>query len=182
VNGSQPAQPPHRARKWWLTAVIAVGMIAIGLLFQPDIDPPPPPAPPTAAAPRVPPPEMESPPVEIVNHPVITAADRLLATDSAAEDLEIFALILADYRKALGGNPIGENEEIAACLLGENPKGLRFLPVGHPAIDSAGRLCDRWGTPLFFHALSSQLLTIRSAGPDCQHGTSDDCSSQSGAE
>ena len=157
-------------------------MIAIGLLFQPDIDPPPPPAPPTAAAPRVPPPEIEPPPVEIVDHPVITAADRLLATDSAAEDLEIFALILADYRKALGGNPVGENEEIAACLLGENPKGLRFLPVGHPAIDSAGRLCDRWGTPLFFHALSSQLLTIRSAGPDREHGTSDDCSSQSGAE
>jgi hypothetical protein len=121
--------------------------------------------------------------VELVDHPVLAAAEGLLATEgSAGEDFEILALILADYRKALGGNPVGENEEIAAALLGENPKGLRFIPAGHRALDGAGRLCDRWGTPFFFHALSSRRLAIHSAGPDRQHGTPDDLASPVGAE
>ena len=122
-------------------------------------------------------------PVERVDHPVIAAAVGLLADDgSAADDLEILTLILGDYRKALGANPVGENEEIAAALLGDNPKGLRFLPQGHRALDTAGRLCDRWGTPLFFHALSARHLAIRSAGPDRHHGTADDLASSAGAE
>ena len=113
--------------------------------------------------------------VEVVDHPVIAAADGLLAADgTAAGDLEILVLIFTDFRKAFARNPVGENEEIAAALLGRNPKGLRFLRPGHRALDAEGRLCDRFGTPLFFHAISSQRMEIRSAGPDREHGTSDD--------
>lgn len=90
-------------------------------------------------------------------------------------------MVLTDYRRALGENPVGENEEITLCLLGGNAKHLRFLQVGHRAIDSSGRLCDRWGTPFFFHALSSRQMLIRSAGPDREHDTDDDLSGPEGA-
>lgn len=172
---STPSTPLATRRKGWLTISSAAIILGLGLFWHSNKQPEPPPAPPPLAASRVPPPPQATRiPVERVDHPVIAAADGLLKSGSAAEDLEILMLILADYQKALGGNPVGENEEITAALLGDNPKGLRFLPAGHRALDPDGRLCDRWGTPLFFHALASRRMAIRSAGPDRQPGTGDD--------
>ena len=37
-----------------------------------------------------------------------------------------------------------------------------------------GELCDRWGTPFFFHAESAARMEIRSAGPDRRLWTEDD--------
>ncbi len=72
------------------------------------------------------------------------------------------------------GHPFGENSEITAALLGENPYRLPLMPRDHPAINAAGELTDRWGTPFLFHALASDRMEIRSAGPDKKFGTADD--------
>jgi hypothetical protein len=35
-------------------------------------------------------------------------------------------------------------------------------------------MCDRWGTPYFFHQVSKTEMEIRSAGPDRRMWTGDD--------
>ena len=78
-------------------------------------------------------------------------------------DLRIVDQIFAAYRSALHmGNPIGEK------------LGFEFLPADNPAINSKGELCDRWGTPYFFHQMSGEKMEIRSAGPDRTLWTADD--------
>lgn len=72
------------------------------------------------------------------------------------------------------GHPFGENAEITAALIGDNPLRLPLIPRDHPAINAAGELTDRWGTPFRFHALASDRMEVRSAGPDKIFGTLDD--------
>jgi len=72
------------------------------------------------------------------------------------------------------GNPVGDNAAITAALTGKNPLKFQFIRRDHPAIDARGELCDRWGTPLFFHALSGTRMELRSAGPDRLMDTDDD--------
>jgi len=69
---------------------------------------------------------------------------------------------------------VGENAEITAVLAGRNRLQLALIPPSHPAINRAGELCDRWGTPFFFHALSGTQMEIRSAGPDRRLWSADD--------
>lgn len=97
------------------------------------------------------------------------------ATDAPA-DLRVVALLLDTFRSNFprDGNPTGANDEITAVLTGANPLGLVLLPPDHPAINAAGELCDRWGTPYFFHAESGTRMVIRSAGPDRRMHTADD--------
>ena len=91
------------------------------------------------------------------------------------DDIAIVAELLREYRRHLGGNPVGENDEITAALLGANPKHLACLPPGPAAwLDGSGRLLDRWGTPYFFHALTGSDMEIISAGPDRELFTTDD--------
>lgn len=101
--------------------------------------------------------------------------DKLLAPDgSVRSDIEIITELLALYRRALHGNPTGENEEITAALTGRNIKGIAMLPSKHRAISPQGELIDRWHTPYFFHAISGKHMEIRSAGPDRKFYTDDD--------
>jgi hypothetical protein len=72
------------------------------------------------------------------------------------------------------GNPVGDNAAITAALTGKNPLNFQFIRRDHPAINERGELCDRWGTPFFFHALSGTRMELRSAGPDRQMYTDDD--------
>lgn len=72
------------------------------------------------------------------------------------------------------GFPEGDNAEITAALTGRNTLRFQFIRSGHPAINARGELCDRWGTPFFFHALASDRMELRSAGPDRQMYTEDD--------
>ena len=72
------------------------------------------------------------------------------------------------------GHPFGENSEITAALTGDNALNLPLIPRSHPAINSLGELCDRWGTPFRFHALAGDRMELRSAGPDRKFGTADD--------
>lgn len=72
------------------------------------------------------------------------------------------------------GNPVGENAEITAALAGGNALRFAFISPRHSAINAAGELCDRWGTPFRFHQLSGTRMEIRSAGPDRKFGGVDD--------
>ena len=96
------------------------------------------------------------------------------ATDIHA-DLRLLHEIFVAYRGAVHGlNPIGDNVDITAVLTGRNSLGFAFIPKDHPAINADGELCDRWGTPFFFHQISGEEMGIRSAGPDRKLWTADD--------
>ncbi len=79
-----------------------------------------------------------------------------------------------DYRLRLGGNPVGNNEEITRAILGDNVKQVKFPVPEGSQINAKGELCDPWGTPYFFHALAKDRMEIRSAGADRQMWTPDD--------
>jgi hypothetical protein len=90
-------------------------------------------------------------------------------------DLRLVNEIFIAYRGATHTeDPVGENSEITAALKGRNKLGYAFIPSDNPAINTKGELCDRWGTPYFFHQLSGQKMEIRSAGPDHRLWTADD--------
>lgn len=91
-------------------------------------------------------------------------------------DLSAVAGILETFRTNFlkDGNPVGDNADITAALTGRNPLQLALLPPNHRAINQRGELCDRWGTPFFFHAESATRMEIRSAGPDRKMWSADD--------
>ena len=91
-------------------------------------------------------------------------------------DLRAVASVLDTFRLLAKGDalPLGSNEEISAALRGETRARLALLPRDHAIFDAGGRMVDRWGTPLFFHAQSAKEIEIRSAGPDREMGTADD--------
>jgi hypothetical protein len=95
-------------------------------------------------------------------------------SDRLRADIEDVQLVLRDFRTGLGENPVGNNAEITKALLGNNLKQLKLeVPVGSQ-LNADGELCDRFGTPYFFHQLSGTKMEIRSAGPDRQMWTADD--------
>ena len=74
-----------------------------------------------------------------------------------------------------GENPVGDNAEITAALMGKNPRHINFIqPDTGLQVNGNGELVDAWGTPFFFHQLSGQVMEIHSAGPDKKMWTSDD--------
>lgn len=119
-----------------------------------------------------------------IEAPAATAADATAALaaqlnapgGTLRHDLEVLNELFVNYQTNFPqtGNPVGENAEITAALTGANPAGFAFVPKNHPAINAAGELCDRWGTPFRFHQLSGRQMEIRSAGPDKKFGTADD--------
>jgi len=119
------------------------------------------------------PPAAAVPPPAEVSH----LADQLNApAGDIRADLRIVADLLDAFRSNFphDGNPVGENAEITAALAGKNKLRFAFIAPNHPAIDARGELCDRWGTPFFFHAESGTHMTVRSAGPDKKMWTDDD--------
>jgi hypothetical protein len=108
-----------------------------------------------------------------------TLADTLNSPATTVEaDLKVVTEILAAFRTNFprDGNPVGTNAEITAVLTGKNKLRLALIPPDHPAINQAGELCDRWGTPFFFHAESGTRMIVQSAGPDKKFHTADDIS------
>ena len=122
-------------------------------------------------------PDPKSNTIASISEPRSTLADTLNspATDIRA-DLRVVAEILDTFRSNFPqlGNPVGNNPEITAVLTGKNKLRLALIPPDHPAINRDGELCDRWGTPFFFHSESATKMEIRSAGPDKKMWTSDD--------
>ena len=124
----------------------------------------------TAAGPPLLP---ENPPVAFVSQ----IAAELNAPDGViARDLELLGRVFDDWRvnHPREGNPVGENAMITAVLVSPDDRGVVHLAPDHRAINAAGELCDRWGTPFRFHQLSGDKMEIRSAGPDRKFGTADD--------
>lgn len=106
-----------------------------------------------------------------------TLADGLNSpTTDIKADLRLVLGIIETFRSNFlqTGNPVGTNADITAALTGQNRLRLSLVPLDHPAINREGELCDRWGTPFFFHALSATRMEIRSAGPDGKMWNEDD--------
>jgi hypothetical protein len=101
-----------------------------------------------------------------LNAPGKTIMDDLKALDG------VFSVWQTNFLHT--GNPVGTNAEITAELTGHNGLHTAFISPKNPAINRAGELCDRWGTPFFFHQLSGTKMEILSAGPDRKRGTADD--------
>lgn len=92
-------------------------------------------------------------------------------------DLTLISRLMDNFTllvKSAGDRPLSANEDWAAMLRGLNPAHERFLPDHHVALNAQSQLVDRWGTPLFFHALGGKRFEIRSAGPDKKLWTEDD--------
>jgi hypothetical protein len=106
--------------------------------------------------------------------PVVAQLNAVSST--IARDLDVIERVLDSWRTNFPreGNPVGDNQEITAALTGRNRLGLVLIPKNHPAINAQGELCDRWGTPIFFHQLSGDKMELKSAGPDRKFGTADD--------
>jgi hypothetical protein len=89
-------------------------------------------------------------------------------------ELDNVSFAIRDFRTALKENPVGSNAEITRALLGDNSKQVKTPVPSGSSINAEGELCDRWGTPYFFHQLSSNSMEVRSAGPDRKMWTGDD--------
>ena len=92
-------------------------------------------------------------------------------------DLTALAHLMDNFSllvKSTADRPLSANEDWVAAFRGLNPAHERFLPEHHVALDAPGRLVDRWGTPVFFHALGGHRFELRSAGPDKKFWTDDD--------
>ena len=120
---------------------------------------------------------------QIAHRPPAIATDRSTLADALNSpttdihaDLRLLSEIVATFRTNFlrDGNPVGSNAEITAALTGRNKLQLALIPRDHPAINADGELCDRWGTPFFFHAESATRMEIRSAGPDKKMWSADD--------
>jgi hypothetical protein len=103
------------------------------------------------------------------------------ATNNESEPLPPLTVLdnarvaIHDYNAQFGENPVGNNAEITAALMGKNPKQINFIrPDAGLRVNDKGELIDSYGTPFFFHALSGKEMEIRSAGQDKIMWTFDD--------
>lgn len=96
------------------------------------------------------------------------------ASGEVRRELDDVSFGIRDFRTALGENPIGNNAEITKALLGNNLKQVKLPIPSGSSVNGQGELCDRWGTPYFFHQLSGKEMEIRSAGADHEMWTKDD--------
>ena len=132
----------------------------------------------TAAEPAAPAPAGTATPADAPYDPAaFPIAARLNAPGgTVAADLEVLQELFDTWRTNFPreGNPVGENADITAALLGINRLELALVPRRHPALNAKGELQDRWGTAYRFHQLSGERMEITSAGPDRRFGTPDD--------
>ncbi len=156
--------------------LLGIGSLVASFFFGRPDQAKQPPAPQPAPVEIVRPPPVPAPDSSpIIALPVTEAAATLNTADTLpADDLSTIDLLFAEFRKNHGGNPVGENEEITASLLGKNPKHLAYLPTSGSFLDGSRKLIDRWGTPYVFHSLTASRTEIRSAGPDRELWTGDD--------
>lgn len=164
-----------------LTAAVALGALLAVVLgpskptsTRPAAAPPPPVPPSLVPAP----PGATNAPAPRVVGPAAGRAQRLNAPDGDGErDVTVLRELTGAMLSALpeaGHPPLGSNEEFARALRGDNPTRSIFVPKDHAALDPAGRLVDRWGTPYHFHPRAPDWVEIRSAGPDRTLFTRDD--------
>jgi hypothetical protein len=160
--------------------IAAIGLVVTRPLFLADARDP---AAKAAAAATPPLPTNNRPPAAKAGTPVASTeprsdmADTLNSpTTDIRADLRTVLVIVDAFRSNFprDGNPVGNNAEITAALTGRNQLRLALIPPDHPAINQGGELCDRWGTPFFFHTESATRMEVRSAGPDRKLWNEDD--------
>lgn len=109
--------------------------------------------------------------------PALETSRAISTAKTPEEMLTLIQQVFSHYRFAYKENPVGvENFEITEQLLGKNPKKIIFIDKDNPAL-RGNELIDHWNTPYFFHALSSQIMEVYSAGPDKILWTEDDIGS-----
>lgn len=101
--------------------------------------------------------------------------DNLRHPDKTSEDdVRLLALLFSDYASVFKRVPLGMHTEIVAAFQGDNPRNIRYIPEGHPAVNANNQIVDRWNKPFFFHVISKHAVEIISAGPDGELFTADD--------
>lgn len=102
-----------------------------------------------------------------------------VADGNAVEDLRIVSNALASFHLAVKNDdlPTGSNRHLMDGMLGRNKSGIQLIRGDHPMLNADGEIVDRWGTPLYFHAISRINVGVRSAGPDKEMWTDDDLTS-----
>ena len=166
----------------WLIAGLVLLLAGIAAVWKQDPKSPADDAPTTSASvPASPTPTQPAPSIAETSPappPTIPAPTGPPVTDAPMEqirtEIENVQMGLRDYRTAFGENPVGSNVEITAALTGKNLKQLRLTIPPGSSVNAGGEMCDRWGTPYFFHQLSGKQMEIHSAGPDHIMGTGDD--------
>lgn len=173
-------------RRKWILAGLVVLLVALLLFVAWKLFPSPASLPPPARKEVVPPgiivtetsaPAPPAPPS--IGH---APGDSMLADYASPalppqNDLSLIAHSITSFlivAKQATERPLSANEEWSAALRGKRPGSERWISERSPALDKQGRLIDRWGIPLFFHALGGKRWEIRSAGPDRQLWTGDD--------
>ena len=109
-------------------------------------------------------------------NPSVEVSRTISSASTPEEAFGVISQILDHYRYAYQENPVGENAEITAKLLGENPKKIVFIAPDSVVL-RGNEMVDSWGSPYFFHALSALKMDVVSAGPDRELWTADDFSS-----
>ena len=173
-----------RDRKYFILALIFIAAILLKLSV--DIDPKAPdgasastsagedaqsePAPSDSEIAR-----PESQPGRQSAHLPPSPLDKLRHPDTTPEDdIRLLALLFSDYSSVFKRVPLGMHTEIVAAFQGDNPRNIRYIPEGHPAVNSENQTVDRWDRPFFFHVISKNAVEIISAGPDGELFTKDD--------
>lgn len=164
----------HSQSRRLAAGLLLIGLLAVALGWLW----PRPSAAPRAAAPA---PSSAVRPAGLPESPASPAADsagaRLLAADgSPREDLAaLLDLVdtLLQTVPVMQRPPLGFDTDLARALADPDLMGEAALPANHPAL-RAGRLVDRWGSPWLVHPLSSDVIQLRSAGPDRRLFTADD--------
>ena len=87
-----------------------------------------------------------------------------------SELMQNFTLIV----KSAASRPLSANEEWARACAVSIPPASASCQTGTSRLNAQGQLVDRWGAPLFFHALGHGEFQVRSAGPDRRLWTADD--------
>lgn len=154
--------------------MLVIALVGMAWWFR-DKAPSPDPSPPCCDGAPVPVP-VEGPAVEVLSG---SEFDRnyAVAGGDIERDLGLVHGILEDAEllvKDFGRHPLADNRDFVRFLSGRNPHRVAWIRPGHPSVNAAGELVDRWGSPLFFHRESATSTTLRSAGPDRRLWTADD--------
>ena len=90
--------------------------------------------------------------------------------------MEVFNIIAAlrQYEIEFGAFPIGDRIQVLKLLRGENPREIIFFHVAPERVNSKGEFMDGWGTPYDIQILSSNSVSVRSAGSNKIFGDKDD--------
>lgn len=81
---------------------------------------------------------------------------------------------MESHKKEFGTYPTGDNSTIFRALRGTNPKKMMFLDVPPRSISADGAFVDPWITPYEIKVISTNRLSIRSAGKNKRFGDADD--------